>query len=32
MRCVVLRQKQKLMQYDEHKLRSLNMSEQEIAF
>ncbi len=32
MRCVVLRQKQKLMQYGEHKLRSLNVNEQEIAF
>ncbi len=32
MRCIILRQKQKLMQYDEHKLRSLSVSEQEIAF
>ena len=31
MRCIVLRQEQKLMQYDEHKLRSLDVSEQEIA-
>ena len=32
MRRIVLKQKQKLMQYDEHKLRSLSVSEQEIAF
>ncbi len=32
MRYIVLRQKQKLMQYGKHKLRSLNVSEQEIAF
>jgi len=31
MRCVVLRQKQKLMQYNKYKLRSLDISEQEIA-
>jgi len=31
MRCVVLKQKQKLMQYSEHELRSLDVSEQEIA-
>ena len=28
---IVLRQEQKLMQYDKHKLRNLNVSEQEIA-
>ncbi len=32
MRCVVLRQKQKLMQYNEHKLRNLSVNKQEIAF
>ncbi len=31
MRRIILRQEQKLMQYNKHKLRSLNVSEQEIA-
>jgi len=31
MRRIVLRQEQKLMQYGEHELRSLNVSEQELA-
>ncbi len=31
MRRIVLRQEQKLMQYGEHKLRNLSVSEQEIA-
>jgi len=31
MRRIILRQEQKLMQYNKHKLRNLNVSEQEIA-
>jgi hypothetical protein len=32
MRCIVLKQKQKLMQYNDYKLRNLNINKQEIAF
>ncbi len=32
MRYIVFKQKQKLMQYNEHKLRNLNINKQEIAF